>query len=49
MCKVLTKLDLLKGNHQIPMAPDDVKKTPITTPFALYEFVQMPFVLRNAL
>ena len=49
MCKVLPKLDCLKGNHQIPMAPEDVKKTAITTSFALHEFVQMPFVLRNAL
>ena len=49
MFKVLTKLDLLKGNQQISMTPDDVKETAITTPFALYEFFQMPFVLRNAL
>ena len=29
------------------MAPEDVPKTSITTPFGLFEFVRMPFGLRN--
>jgi len=30
------------------MAPEDVEKTAIITPFGLWEFVRMPFGLRNS-
>ena len=45
---VFTKLDLHKGYYQVPMNEDDIQKTAIITPFGMFEFLRLPFGLRNA-
>ena len=45
---VFSKIDLTKAFHQIPVAEEDIPKTAVITPFGLFEYLMMPFGLRNA-
>ncbi len=45
---IFSKIDLQRAYLQIPVAKDDLPKTAVCTPFGLFEFLYMPFGLKNA-
>lgn len=47
-CNYFTTLDLASEFHQIEIEPNDIKKTAFTVEHGHYEFVRMPFGLKNA-
>ncbi len=46
-CTVFSKVDLVKGYHQIPVAAADIPKKAIIMPFGLFEYLFTPFGLSN--
>ena len=47
-CKYFTTVDLVKEFHQIEVEPRDVPKTAFSTATGHYEFLRMPFGLKNS-
>ena len=45
--RFISKIDLNKGFHQIPVKPEDAEKTAFFTPWGKFQFVVMPFGVRN--
>ena len=46
--KFFSTIDLTKAYWQIPMHKDSIPNTYVTMPFGTYEFLKMPFGVKNA-
>lgn len=47
-CHYFTTLDMASGFHQLPIHADSIEKTAFVTPEGHFEYLKMPFGLRNA-
>jgi transposase InsO family protein len=45
---IFSKVDLVNAFYHLPVHEEDIQKTAVITPFGLFEFLKMPFGLRNA-
>ena len=47
--KIISKVNLVRGYHQVPVAPENIAKSAVVASFGLFEFLRMSFGLKNAL
>ena len=47
-CQYYWTIDLSKGYWQMPVAEKNVHKTAFATPYGCYEFLRMPFGMKNS-